>query len=322
MYHYTLTNESLVVIVKGDPITVQKGTINFEPLREVLLNEDWDKVESVLTIKGAVEVWSEGALVIEGETASFNGKELPPVLARRLVKMASAGEDLTPFTRFWERCQKHPKPESLVQLWAFLVHNGIPLTEDGCFLANKSVKSNFTDHHTGKINNELGAKIPRLKWEEVDTNPNNHCSRGYHVGSTGYTKKFGGVGSKHVVCKVAPEDVASVPNDHNASKLRCIYYEIVSHAGGALSNTTTKDAATTSITKPDPKTEKPDPKTKYSAKDWAGFEKLTEEELLTKPLDLIRGYAANEVRIAGASKIPGGKRALVARIMDVRGTNE
>jgi hypothetical protein len=168
-----------------------------------------------------------------------------------------------------------------------------------------------------------------MEWSRADTNPNNHCASGYHVGARGYTAGFGG-NSAHVICKVAPEDVASVPNDHSAMKLRCVWYEVVSHHGGMLPSTTTgadkarkakghKSKATGRTAKPGAKrvARKAD-KPQYTAADWASFGSLDEATLLTKPLDLLRHYGANGLKIAGCSKIPGGKRALVARIVEVR----
>lgn len=332
-YEYTITNDSLTVIVDGEPITVAKGTVNFDPLCAALMSEAWDDVPNHITVAKAIEVWSDGDIVVEGDTVKIADQELPPVLAARVAKMASAGEDVGPIRAFWQRCQRHPKPDSLKQLWAFLQHNNIPLTEDGCFLAYKSVTRDFKDHHTRRVDNKVGAKIPRLKWSEVDTNPNNHCSSGYHVGARGYTAHFGS-DSKHIVCKVAPEDVSSVPNDYNAMKLRCVWYEITGHHGGVLPSTSTgADKAKTPKAKT-PKasggksvrTAKPGAlrvarlgdKPIYTPADWAGFATLDEATLLTKPLDLLRGYGANSLKIAGCSKIPGGKRALVARIIEVR----
>ena len=49
--------------------------------------------------------------------------------------------------------------------------------------------------------------------------------------------------------------------------------------------------------------------------------KLTDmgtREMLDQPLDVLRAYAGNVIKIVGASKIPGGKTALVAKIISTR----
>ena len=51
---------------------------------------------------------------------------------------------------------------------------------------------------------------------------------------------------------------------------------------------------------------------------WAGFDKMDEVELMEQGLDPLRKYAAHVLKIVGASKIPGGKYALVNKIAEVR----
>jgi hypothetical protein len=50
-----------------------------------------------------------------------------------------------------------------------------------------------------------------------------------------------------------------------------------------------------------------------------GYAAMGRDELLKTNLQLLRKYARNELKIIGASKIRGGKTALVSRIIEVRG---
>jgi hypothetical protein len=52
---------------------------------------------------------------------------------------------------------------------------------------------------------------------------------------------------------------------------------------------------------------------------WDHLNAMSSLELLNVPLEDLRKYAATNCLIVGASKIPGGKIALVSRITEVRG---
>lgn len=69
--------------------------------------------------------------------------------------------------------------------------------------------------------------------------------------------------------------------------------------------------------KVDPESEYPLKKSKRGS-GWAKFDRMNEDKLLAQSIDSLRKYASNGLFIFGSSKIPGGKLALVARIMDIR----
>lgn len=50
----------------------------------------------------------------------------------------------------------------------------------------------------------------------------------------------------------------------------------------------------------------------------SSFDIMDEAMLMGQSLDALRSYAARDLKIAGASKIPGGKRVLVDRILVTR----
>jgi hypothetical protein len=114
---------------------------------------------------------------------------------------------------------------------------GLSVTEDGCFLAYKTVNSDYTDKYSGTVDNTPGTKPDRMKRSQVDDNPRNHCSKGYHVGALGYAGPGGWYNSPNdivLICKVNPADVVSVPDDHSCQKMRCCYYEPVGEFQGEL----------------------------------------------------------------------------------------
>ena len=53
---------------------------------------------------------------------------------------------------------------------------------------------------------------------------------------------------------------------------------------------------------------------------WAEYDQMTEEQLMRVSTADIRTYAACHVGVINASKIPGGKGAIVSRILEARGS--
>jgi hypothetical protein len=224
------------------------------------------------------------------------------------------------------------------QLWDFLQNKGIPLTEDGCFLAYKSVRQDFKDHHSGQFDNSPG-KVHEMPRNQISDDPRVECHEGFHVGALEYAKNTWS-GARLVVCKVDPENVVSVPHDHNSQKMRVCKYEVTGHHNGThLPSTTFKedthddegdeneegedvdvqdlspgtDPEPDEFTRDDPKKEK-----RPSKKGFTRLDKLDMENLLKESIDTLRKYATKGLVITGASKIPGGKVALVAKILEVR----
>src|SRR3990167_7995736 len=137
--------------------------------------------------------------------------------------------------QFMSNLMENPSKRAVDQLYSFLEHKNLPVTEDGCFLAYKAVRSTLLDKHSGTILNEVVSviSIPRNK---VDDEPNNHFSYGLHCGSMEYVKYFAHGDDKILVVKVNPRDVVSIPSDHNCTKLRTCQYEVVSFYDKLLSS--------------------------------------------------------------------------------------
>jgi hypothetical protein len=135
-----------------------------------------------------------------------------------------------------ENLMSNPSARAISELYDFLEHRALPITEDGYFLAYKSVRSDFKDKYSGTIDNSVGKTVefPRNK---VDDDRAHECSYGLHVGALAYSGPGGWYNSasdKVVIVKVNPKDAVSVPQDHNAQKLRVCKYEVVSLYSGGM----------------------------------------------------------------------------------------
>jgi len=338
---YTITHDSITVVFDGKPITVQRGATNFVPLRDALLAGQWLDARDHLQTANSLQRWARGRFTVDGDTISFDGQRLPSELNNRIVEMAANGADPDPLFKFWERLQLNPSARSVEQLWPFLNLVGIPLTSDGRFLAYKGVRTDYYDVHTGTILNTPG-QIVTVQRNRVSDDPNTACHFGLHVGSLEYASSFG---SRVVICMVDPRDVVCVPHDHSHQKMRVCEYTVVGHHGeGHMSSTTISDddwdlddsgdtAADESDESKDvePKTfflnerqevreeAKQKLKSKSKVPVWAQILDAQDcNGLFEETMETLRRYATQRLKIVGASKIAGGKAALIDAIIAVR----
>lgn len=146
-------------------------------------------------------------------------------IARRMISMIKEGFDATPLAKFIDNLMQNPSNRAVNELYGFLEANNIPITSDGCFLAYKRVRDDYTDVYSGTIRNQPGDTVTMAR-NQVDDNPNQTCSAGLHFCSLEYLSYFGG--ARIVTVKINPRDVVSIPIDYDNSKGRTCRYEVVS----------------------------------------------------------------------------------------------
>lgn len=117
----------------------------------------------------------------------------------------------------------------------FLENYGLPITDDGCFLAYKAVRNNYTDIYSGKFSNLIGSVVSMPR-NQVDDNYGKDCSQGLHVGALDYVVSYGHFkkgepiadgGNRLLLVKVNPKDVVSVPKYEGHTKMRVCSYTVV-----------------------------------------------------------------------------------------------
>lgn len=409
---FTLTNDSITIVWEDKLHVIKKGNANYPGLFDAVVKKEWDKVPGYLTVAKSVQTWADGKFSIDGGKVKCGDEEVPPELAKRIMKMVSLNESPLPVFNFWEKLKKNPSWRSVNQLWSFLEHQGIPLTEDGCFLAYKGVRNDYRDQHSGKFDNSPG-NIHRMPRNQISDDPKEACHEGFHVGALEYARTFS---QRVVVCKVSPEHVVCVPYDHSFQKMRVCEYEVIGNHGAQLPSTTYKpdkyeddepeneveetteddvnevedseeddvsdinsdgtiddedddlddeeeedeedeeedgeevdedeedeesdDPFDHSAEPADPlevthedadrehkkakkkaakkKDKKPSKVPSSKKKAYEKFSRMKYEKLAEQSIEDLRKYATYNLQIIGASKIPGGKPALLTRILDVR----
>ncbi|QEP29850.1 RIIB lysis inhibitor [Sinorhizobium phage ort11] len=119
---------------------------------------------------------------------------------------------------------------SVEDLLRFMERGDLPVADDGSIIAYKILKraynapeGTYVDCHSGKVFQKIGSYVV-VDESLVDKNRRNECSNGLHIARRGYLGSFSG--DVCVLCKIAPEDVITVPHG-DPNKVRVCGYHIL-----------------------------------------------------------------------------------------------
>ena len=226
---------NLTVILKNKAHQVIPDHTNYKLILEALPTATEDELLEQVDIEKAVASFSDGQVSIVNGKVMFEGEEVHGSVSKRIVEFMSKGLPFQPLVKFLENLMENPSMQSQQELYDFLEHENLPITEDGCFLAYKAVSKDFKDKWRGTFDNSVG-QVCEMRRAKVDDNRKAGCSSGLHAGALNYVANYGSVdaGDNIVIVKINPEDVVSVPSDCNCEKLRTCKYEVVGLYQGEL----------------------------------------------------------------------------------------
>jgi uncharacterized coiled-coil protein SlyX len=236
-----ITDTTVTVQLDGDILVANSAHPAFQQIRSAALAQDWQQVRTLMDVGKAIETWSDNEFQISDNQVLYMGEPVPAELERRILSFLEEDAPFDHLLEFYRRLRKNPSRRSVHQLYKFLEHENIPIGEDGCFYAYKAVQQDWysisADRRTGQKQLNTIGMTPSMPRNEVDDDPTHGCSYGFHVGSLNYASGFGGSNSRLLICRVAPENVVSVPHDCAYQKLRCSEYTVVQEYVGPLPNT-------------------------------------------------------------------------------------
>lgn len=228
---WLITNNSVSVSFEGRNKIILKEDSRFEEVVDCIRNQDWVKLEAALDKEKQVETYSNGRMRVVGGTVYITQDGAEFTVSHRLNTTILFYVDqklpLDSLVNFALKLKANTSYHSTSQLFDYLDHNRFTLTNDGNFIAYKRVDNDFLDFHTHTFDNSPG-KIVSMSRNNVDDNPEAHCSNGLHLGSFDFCKNSYHAGQGQLVmAEVDPKDVVSVPNDHNFQKIRVCCYRVV-----------------------------------------------------------------------------------------------
>lgn len=235
MIAYTITPSSVNLLLHGRMRTLNSTHPNFSAVREALKNyglygaspELEARIADLVDIPQFIAKVTAGRVKVGDNAVYFDDREVHGVIAKRLLGMLGQGFNISPLARFLDRLMSNPIPTAADELYLWMEQSELPLTDDGCFLAFKKVNNEYLSYHDNKTDNSIGSKLPLLSEDRYDTDRRRTCSSGYHFCSYDYLPTYYGNTGRVVICKIAPEDVVSIPDDYSNAKGRARTYEII-----------------------------------------------------------------------------------------------
>ena len=216
------------IVIDGKNYNIQASHPKFSDAITSIVNNDYDEFMNIVDPASKLSklyASYEGIEVKDGSLYVFE-EQVHGVIAERILGLLNIGLDCTNVFKFILKLNLNPSKRAVDELYTFLEHKNLPLTDTGNFLAYKAVRNNFTDKHTGKFLNTVDSvlEMPRNK---VDDNKEVGCSYGFHAGTVEYALGFASHNDRLVLVEINPADVVSIPTDCNFQKLRTCKYKVV-----------------------------------------------------------------------------------------------
>lgn len=145
-----------------------------------------------------------------------------------VISLYRKKKPLEAFINFFENVMKNPSESSRNELYDFMQATKLPITNRGTFLAYRSIRRDWLDQHSGKMDNHLG-KIIEMPRDKVNSNRNETCSAGLHFAGQQYNAgwAYNKNGTWLTIIEIHPKDVVSIPTDYNNHKGRCCKFKVL-----------------------------------------------------------------------------------------------
>jgi hypothetical protein len=226
---YVLSDGTLTLHLQGRPHPIDRSQPNWEAIIAALGKPETteDDLLPLVSVKKFVEGLQIGKVKVGEDAIFYDGKPVHSHLTTRMIEIVKAGLPVEPWARFMDHLYQNPSNTAVEELYLWMEHANMPITDDGCFLAYKKVREDYTSFHQGPngevFHNDIGS-TPSMPRNEVDDRRDNTCSHGLHFCSFDYLPHYYGKQGKVVVLKINPADVVSIPSDYNNAKGRAWQY--------------------------------------------------------------------------------------------------
>lgn len=234
VYDYSVTKTQITIFKNDENRSVVKCYPKFNIIKRDLIEGNFSdtclkSAYEVMSLPDFVEKFSEGNITVDHKSGKvFYGTfEIKNTVVDRMIVMLDEKENVKPLAKFLERLMMNPKEGVIEELYAFLRHNDIAISDEGMIIAYRSIRRDWKDFHTGTMDNSIG-KIVSMPRSLVDDNPERTCSTGIHAAAWKYASGFGNQDRRLVKVEICPSDVVSVPVDYNGAKMRVCKLKVLS----------------------------------------------------------------------------------------------
>ena len=215
---FVLKENYLQVTLQGRPFALDSSHPTFARLKRAIQKKNWKGIPKLVSLAESLMNDTQGNVsVVKGEIF-YKGKKVEASITERIIGMIREGKPVKHMLRFMDNLYQNPSETAVREFFGWWQKNGLPITDDGCFLAYKSVRSNYTDTYSGTVSNRPGQVIMMAR-KAADDDYNSQCSTGFHLCS----RHYGIYGDKVMVGKVNPKYLLSAVG----GKIRVTQYEVL-----------------------------------------------------------------------------------------------
>ena len=226
-YTFIYGDDGITVYVDGNSYTASKNHPNYAKIVSIIKKgKPKKKLLKAIDTTEAVKDYCKGDINIKNGALFYKDEEIRNSLTLKILRMMDEGFDIDPMVNFFKHLEDNPSRTARQELYDFLEAGNLPITEDGFFLAYKSVRPDYRDYHTGTIDNSVGQTVTMDRGKVCD-NREITCSDGLHFAQKEYAINFGSRSGHLMVLKINPADVVSIPKDYRNQKGRCCKYEVI-----------------------------------------------------------------------------------------------
>ncbi len=218
----------ITVFIEGKQYTINASNPAFPNALKAYKDSDWQGLVDYINPANKLQrlYFQYENIEVKDGNVYIDGDAVTSIVAERVLNALAGDVDAVHIFKFMTRLQLNPSKRAVDELYTFLEHKHLPITDSGTFLAYKAVRSDFSDKFSGTFFNTVGSvlSMPRNK---VDDNKEVGCSYGFHAGTLEYASDFASESDKLVLVEIDPADVVSIPTDCNFQKLRTCRYKVV-----------------------------------------------------------------------------------------------
>lgn len=236
MSAFIITTDGISGMAQGRPYSASTSHPNYAAIIAAVKAKAFDKIHDLVNMSSVVAqqiITSTPAgsarvkVDAEAGVILFDGNEIHNSAVNRILRMLVEGFDIQPMIAFLENLLLNPSRRTIDRVWDWVEAAGMPITEDGCFIAFKRVRDDYTSFFDSKTVNRVGANVTLPRYL-CDDRQEHTCSAGLHFCSQGYLPSYAGGQGRVLVLKINPTDVVAIPEEYGTFKGRACKYFVVS----------------------------------------------------------------------------------------------
>jgi hypothetical protein len=218
-----VSNSGLTVVFEDGPKMMHKSSPEYANALEALASQDVELLRSIMDPRSALIKFSKGEIFFESDaTISVAAHPIGVYCTKLLMDFKKNRLPWDSLSQFISNRSKNPSARAKTDLDQFLGTEGLPITNDGCFLALKLFTGDWIDSDTGTSIGAPGKTIsfPR---EGIDRRLRRGVEKGFSAGGQTYIDHNANFVGKKVVVKINPMDVVCVYSSPVREVICCKY---------------------------------------------------------------------------------------------------